>query len=147
MGQIIDVVLPHIIDTEVINNERKNDVFGGVFPKRGDAHDGGISKLGDMHLKAAIRNAPGLFQAWHSFADFHINPAVGGQGARIVLADDFFGDNVQGNLHVFVPGHWSVIIKVLISRVRKQASGVETTLFSRYLVVARLAQFVVVIPG
>ena len=75
---MIGVVLADIFDAEVINNERKNDVFGGVFPKRGGECDGGISKLGDMHLEAVICNAPGLFQAWYSFADFHINTAVGG---------------------------------------------------------------------
>ena len=112
MGQIIDVVLPHIIDTEVINNERKNDVFGGVFPKRGDARDGGISKLGEMQMELVILNATGLFQAWYSFADFHVNPDVGGQGGKTILADDFIGGNIQGNFHVFVPGHWSFIIKV-----------------------------------
>ena len=76
-----------------------------------------------MKLEAFIHNAPGLFQAWHSFVDFHINPAIGGQGTKIVLADDFVGGNVQGNLHLFVPGHWSVIIKVFMPRVRNRASG------------------------
>ena len=104
--------LPTYLTPKLSTTSEKNDVFGGVFPKRGGARDGGISKLGEMQMEAFIRNAPGLFQAWHSFADFHINSSVGGQGAKIVLADDFVRDNVQGNLHVFVPGHWSVIIKV-----------------------------------
>ena len=34
-----------------------------------------------------------------------------------------------------------------MSRVRNQASGVEMTIFGRHLVVVRLVQFVVVIPG
>ena len=109
---MIGVVLAHIFDSKVLNNERKNDVFGGVFTKRGGVHDGGIAKLGEMQLDAVIHNAPFLFQAWNSFADLHINPDVGGQRAKIVLEDDFIGDNVQVNLHVFVPGHWSLIINV-----------------------------------
>ena len=108
---MIGVALAHILDAKVINNEQKYDVFGGVFPKRVGARNGGISKIGVMHLEAVIRNVPGLFQAWHSFADFHINPAVGGQGSKIVLADDFVGANIQGNLHVFIPGHICFIIK------------------------------------
>ena len=119
---MIGVVLAHIFDSEVVNAERKHDVFGGVFPKRGGAHDRGISKLVEIQLKAVIHNAPGLFQAWNSFAGFHINPAVGGQGANIVLADDFVGDNVQGNLHIFVSGHWSVII--IINYFQGQEPGI-----------------------
>ena len=119
---MIGVVLAHIFDAEVVNDEQKNDVFGGVFPKRGDARDGGIYKLGDMKLEAVICNAPGQFQDWNYFAGFHIKPAVGDQGAKIVLADDFVGDNVQGNLHVFVPGNWSVIIKVFY--VQGQETGI-----------------------
>ena len=144
---MIGVVLAHILDAKVINNEQKYDVFGGVFPKRVGARNGGISKIGVMHLEAVIRNVPGLFQAWHSFADFHINPAVGGQGAKIVLTDHFVGYNVQGKFYVFVPGHWSVKIKFFMSRVRNRALGVETMVFIRHLVVVRLAQFVVAIPG
>ena len=57
---------------------------------------------------------PGLKQAGRiANADFRINRAVGGQGVKVVLADIFVGDNVQGNFHVFVPGNWSVIIKVV----------------------------------
>ena len=102
---MISVVLAHIFDAEVINDEQNNDVFDGVFPKRGGACNGGIYKLGEMQLEAVIHNAPFLFQVWHYFADFHINPFVGGQGAEIVLADDFVRENAQGNVHVFVPGH------------------------------------------
>ena len=119
---MIGVVLAHIFDSKVLNNERKNDVFGGVFTKRGGAHDREIAKLGEMQLDAVIRNAPCLFQAWHSFADLHINPAVGGQRAKIVLEDDFVWDNVQGNIHVFVPGHWSLIINVF--NVQGQLPGI-----------------------
>ena len=67
--------------------------------------------------------------------------------ANIVLVDDFVGDNVQGNFHLFVPRHWSVIIKVFMYRVRNRALGVGTALLSINLVVVRPAQFVVVIPG
>ena len=80
---MIGVVLAHMSDAEVINGERKNDFFGGVLPKRGGVRDGGISKPGEMHLDAVIHNAPGLFQACHSLADFHINSAVGGQERRL----------------------------------------------------------------
>ena len=75
-----------------------------------------------MQLEAVVCNAPVMFQAWHSFEDFHVNPYVGVQGANIILADDFVGDNVQDNLHVFVPGNWSVIIKV--SYVQGQEQGI-----------------------
>ena len=93
-----------------------------MFPKRGGACDGCISKLGEMQLEDFIHNAPGLFQAWHFFVDFHINPAVGGQGSKIVLADDFVGDNIQGNLHVFIPGHICFIKKKLC--VQDQEPGI-----------------------
>ena len=58
---MISVVLAHIFDAKVVNDEQKNEVFGGGFPKRGGARDGGISKLGEMHLETVICNASGLF--------------------------------------------------------------------------------------
>ena len=65
-----------------------------MFPKIGSVRNGGISKLGYMQLEAVIQNAPGLFQAWHYFAYFHINLDIGGQGVKVVLVDDFVGGNV-----------------------------------------------------
>ena len=43
---MIGVVLAHIFDAEVVNDEQKNDVFGSVFPQRGGERNVGISKLG-----------------------------------------------------------------------------------------------------
>ena len=38
---MIGVVLAHIFDAKVVNDEKKNDVFGGVFPKIRSERDGG----------------------------------------------------------------------------------------------------------
>ena len=40
-----------------------------------------------------------------------------------------------------------IVINVLISIVRKRAGGVEMVLFKRHLVVVKLAQLVMVLPG
>ena len=58
---MIDVVFAPIFDAEVVNDERKNDVFGGMFPKIGGARNRGISKLGEMQMELVILNATGLF--------------------------------------------------------------------------------------
>ena len=55
---MIGVVLAHIFDAKVVNDEKKNDVFGGVFPKIRSERDGGRIQTwrdadGGGHLKCA----------------------------------------------------------------------------------------------
>ena len=64
---MIDVVFVHIFDAEVINDELKNDVFGGVFPKRGGARQGHIQTWidadGGVHSQCAqIVSGGGIFR-------------------------------------------------------------------------------------
>ena len=66
---------------------------------------------------------------------------------EVVLGDDFFRKYVQADLHILIARHRSIVIKKIISRVRKQAQGAEMVLFKKHLVVVKLLQLAVVFPG
>ena len=65
-------VLADVIDTEIFNHNGEADVFGGMLPKGRGSSDGGVDKLGKVYLEPIFRNADGLFQAWHAFADLQV---------------------------------------------------------------------------
>ena len=52
-------------------------------------------------------------EAVHAFANFDIDPSfVIDQVAEVVFNDDFFGDDVESESHVFRVGHRSVEVEV-----------------------------------
>ena len=55
---------------------------------------------------------PACFSPGIPFSNFHKNPAIRGEGAELILGDDFFGDHVQGHLHILVPLHRCIVLKI-----------------------------------
>ena len=55
-----------------------------------------------MDLDPIVRNAAGLFQAWHAFADLQVYPSVGCGLEEVVLGNDFFGEYHQADFHILV---------------------------------------------
>ena len=83
-----DVLYPKIVD-----DEGKIDVLRRVLPKGGGSGYGGIAKLGKVELEVVIRTATCMFQTRHAFANFHLDPAVGGNVVEVVLLYNLLGDN------------------------------------------------------
>ena len=83
-------VLADVLDTEIVDHKGESDVFGGMLPKGRGLRDGGVAKLGKVYLEPIVRNAAGLFQAWHAFADLQVYPSVRCKLEEVVLGDDFF---------------------------------------------------------
>ncbi len=67
-----------------------------------------------MHLEALVGNDAGLLQARYALLNLNIHPSVLGQIAQGVLVDDFGGYDLQRDAHVFVAGHGSVVVKIMI---------------------------------
>ena len=69
-------VLADVLDTEIFDHKREADVFSGMFPKGRGPSDRGVAKLCQVYLEPIVRDAAGLFQAWHAFADLQIYPSI-----------------------------------------------------------------------
>ena len=69
-------VLVDMLDTEIVDYKGESDVFSGMFPKGRGPNDRGVAKLCKVYIEPIIRDAAGLFQAWHAFADLQVYPSV-----------------------------------------------------------------------
>ena len=85
--------------------------FGGVLPKKGGTSNRVVPKFCEVEPEAVVGNADSLLQPGHAFSDFHKNPAIRGEGAEMILGNDFFGNRVQGHLHILVPLHRGIVVK------------------------------------
>ena len=111
---MISVVLADVFDTKIVDHEGEGNVAGVVFPKGGCASDGSVSGLGKMQLESVVCDNAGLFEAGHSFANFHVHTSVGGgKLAKVVLENDFFGEGGERKFHIFVSFHRCAIVKIL----------------------------------
>ena len=64
-----------------------------------------------MYLGPIVRNATGLFQAWHAFADLQVYPSVQCKLEEVVLGDDFLREYCQADFHILVTPQGGVVIK------------------------------------
>ena len=83
-----------------------------MLPKQGDTSNRGVPKFRKVEPEAVIGNATNLLHPGHAFSDSHKNPAIRGKGAELILGDNFFGDHVQGHLHILVPLHRGNVVKI-----------------------------------
>ena len=81
-------VLADVIDTKIVDHKGEADVFSGLFPKGRGLSDRGVAKLCKVYLEPIVRDAAGLFQAWHAFADLQVYPSVRCKLEEVVLGDD-----------------------------------------------------------
>ena len=106
-------VLANVLDTEIVDHKGESDVFSGMFPKGRGLIDRGVAKLCKVYLEPIVRDAAGLFQAWHAFADLQVYPSVRCKLEEVVLGDDFLREYCQDDLHILIPPHGGVVIKIL----------------------------------
>ena len=100
-----------------------------------------------MELESVVVKFSSMFQAWHALPNLHVHSTISGECAEVVLGNNFFRDDGKGNFHIIVPVHRCVVIYFWMSSVRKGASGVNTVMLIKHLVVVRPAKDVVVTPG
>ena len=83
-----------------------------MLTKRGGTNNRGVTEFCEVEPEAVVGDAAILLQPWHAFSDFHINLAIQGEGAELILGDDFFGDHVQGHFNILVPLHRGIVVKI-----------------------------------
>ena len=57
-----------------------------------------------MYLEAAVGNVSSLFEAGHAFTNFNVNVTIREKGKKVVLVNDFLGDEFDWELHVLSTG-------------------------------------------
>ena len=65
-----------------------------------------------MEPEAVIGNVASPIQPGHAFSRFHKNPSIRGKREELLLGDDLFGYHVQGHLHILVPLHRGIVVKM-----------------------------------
>ena len=113
LDEMVRRVLAGILDTKFFYHKGESDVFGGMLPKGRGSSVGGVAKLGKVYLEPIVRNAAGLFQAWHAFAYLEVYPSVRCKLDEVVLGDNFFREYCQADFHILVTPHGVVVIKIL----------------------------------
>ena len=140
VDKMVGVLNANVLDPKVVDDKGESDGTCGMSPEGWGALGGSVAVCGKVFLEALVRNLAGLFEAGHSFADFHINPAIGsGDGMELVFLDNFVGELEKVHLHVLKTGHGRPVIEIFMSKVLKRAFGVEMVLLSSILVVVKLA--------
>ena len=104
-------VLADVLDTEIVDHKGEAYVFGGMLPNGRGSSDGGVAKLGKVDLETIVRNAAGLFQAWHAFADIQVYLSIGCELEKVVMGDDFFREYGQDDFHILETPNGSIVIK------------------------------------
>ena len=80
-----------------------------MLPKGRGTSNRGVTKLGKVDLEPIVRNADGLFQAWHASANLQVYPSVGCDLEEVVLGNDFFREYFQADFHVLVSPHRGIV--------------------------------------
>ena len=101
-----------ILYSKIVDDQREKDVFGGVLQKRGGKSNRGIPKFCKVDLKADVGNAASLLHPGHSFSGFHKKQAIRGERVELVLSNDLLRDHVQGHIHILVPLHKCIVVKI-----------------------------------
>ena len=113
LDEMVRRVFADVLDTKIFDHKGEADVFGGMLPTVRGLSDGGVAKLGKVDLEPIVRNATGLFQDWHAFADIQVYPSVVCKLEEVVLGDDFFREYRQADFHILVLPHRDIVIKIL----------------------------------
>ncbi len=82
-----------------------------LIERRGARH-GSVSKSDEVFFESVVGNASSLFEARHAFADFDVDVSIGDKVKQLVLVNDFLWDELEWELHVFVPFHGGAVVKV-----------------------------------
>ena len=84
---------------------------------------GGVAKGGQVFNEAVVCDAAGLFETRHPFLDFNVHVVVVYKVMKVVLGDNFFGDDVDWEAHVFEVSEWGAVVEVFDFFASKMAVG------------------------
>ena len=112
IDEVVSMFLADIFDSEIVNNEGESYRSGFVFPERWSARHWSVAESCEMLLEAVVGNASSLFEAGHALANFDVHVSVRDKVEKVILGDDFVGDQLDWQLHVLVPFHGGAIVKV-----------------------------------
>ena len=113
MYEMVLRVLADMLDTKIFDHKGEADVFSGMFPKGRGPSDRGVAKICKVYLEPIVRDAAGLFRAWHAFADLQVYPSVQCKLEEVVLGDDFLREYCQTEFHILVTPHGGVVIEII----------------------------------
>eukprot|EP00980_Cylindrotheca_fusiformis_P014017 scaffold3668_cov97-Cylindrotheca_fusiformis.AAC.1 len=77
-----------VLDGEIVDNQREDEVFAGVFPKAGCVAALEIAVGFESFFEEHVGELAGLGKAVHSFVDADINEVVGEFGSQVVFFHD-----------------------------------------------------------
>jgi hypothetical protein len=84
------------------NDEGEHDVAVFVFPKaRGDGAWGKAAR-GKVLDEGVVAQFARLRKAVHAFSDFGVNVAIVNEGLQVVEVNNFLGDQVHRDAHIFI---------------------------------------------
>ena len=116
-------VLSDVLDTEIVDHKGEADVLSGMFPKGRGPSDRGVAKLCKVYLEPIVRDAAGLFQAWHVFVDLQVYPSIRCKLEEVLLGYDFLREYCQDDLHILVTPHGGVVLKILYVKSDEAGTG------------------------
>ena len=76
----------------------------------------------EIRDEGIIGNAPSLGKTIHAFVDLHINISIDSNCMQVVLLDDVIGNDVNGDVHVFISVHG--IVEEEIFNVNAHEAGI-----------------------
>ena len=94
-------LLTDVPDTKIFNHKGEADVFSGMFPKGRGLSNRRVAKLCKVYLEPIVRDAAGLFQAWHAFEDLQVYPSVRCKLEEVLLGDVFLREYRQEQVETY----------------------------------------------
>jgi GNAT superfamily N-acetyltransferase len=82
-----------------------------------------VAILCEVCVEMVIGDDASLFEAGHSLPELHVDPAIRGEGVESILVQDFIREELEGEAHVFVASHGSVIVKVYYVKGHELGTG------------------------
>ena len=83
-----------------------------MLSKQGGTSNRAGPECREVETEAVVGDAASLLHPGHAFSDFHKNPTIRGERAELILGNDLFGDHVQGHLHILLPIHRGIVVKI-----------------------------------
>ena len=62
-------------------------------------------------MEAVVGNASSLFEAGHALSNFDVNVSIREKGEKVVMVNDFLGDEFDWELHVLISFHGGAVVK------------------------------------
>ena len=109
---MVGMFFANVFDTKVINDETKTEGVPCVVPEAWGVASRCIDIAAKKTDQFSLGKDASLRKTIHSAAYFHIYFSIVDNVSEFVVHDDFLGDGVDGDEHLFVIIHWCAKIVV-----------------------------------